>query len=120
MDVPGQFHKHVLRQIFCRAEILHTVIHVVAQIPRKAGGGLGRIVCGQTAEKQGRQRAQQQLQGLLPDNGHIAHGDAVVIEICHDQRDRHLHGDLADHTDGADQRRPLILAQALGETLYHS
>ena len=103
-----------------KAEILYTVIHVVAHIPRKAGGGLGRIVCGQAAEKQGRQRAQQQLQGLLPDNGHIAHGDAVVIEICHDQRDRYLHGDLADHTDGADQCRPLILAQALGETLYHS
>ena len=101
------------------AEILHPVVHIVAQIPGKARSSLGGIVGGHNAKHQRHNGADEQLQRLLPHHSHIAHGNAVVIQVCHNQGDGHFHGYLADHADGAYQCRPFILAQALGETIYH-
>ena len=95
------------------------MVHIVAQVFGKAGAGLGREGGGQDAEGQGCQGAQHQNAGLGGDHLHVLQLDAVVIQVGHDQRDEHLHGDLADHAQRAEQRRPLIFPDAPGESSYH-
>ena len=102
-----------------KAEILHLMVHIVAQVLGKAGAGLGREGGGQNAEGQRRQGAQHQNAGLGGDHLHVLQLDAVVIQVGHDQGDEHLHGDLADHAQRAEQRRPLIFPDAPGKSSYH-
>ena len=96
-------------------EGLHPVVHIVAQIPGKAGGGLGGENGRAYAEYQAAQGGEHQHKTLLPYHGHIAGGDAQVYYVCYDAGDAYLHVHLADHTQGTEQRRPNILPDAPGK-----
>ena len=102
-----------------KAVVLDTVVHVVPQILGKACGGLGSIVGRQHPKEQGDQGAQQQQQGLLPHHGHIARGNAPVIQSGHDQRNGHFHGNLPHHGQGAEQGGPLVFPDTPYQSFHH-
>ena len=84
-----------------KAEVLHPVEHIMAQIFGKAGAGLGGQKRRSHAKAQGRTGAQHQQQALPQHHIHIALFHTLVHQYLQNQRDGDFHGDLANHGDGA-------------------
>ena len=91
----------------------------MAQIFGEAGTGLGGEDGRGHTEAQGGDGKEHQLDGLGDDHLHVLRYNAVVIQIGHDQGDQHLHGDLANHAQGAEQGGPFVLPDTPGKTFDH-
>ena len=102
-----------------KIKILHLIIHIVAQVPGKARGGVGRHHRGGDAENQGNQGVQHQQAAVAYDGSHVAHADALVHHLRQHQRDFGFHVNLAHHADRGQNRGPFVLPDTPGKRLYH-
>ena len=102
------------------AELLHIVKHIVPQIFGKAGTGFGCENGRGHAEAKGGQSAEYQQNGFADNDLHILLHNTVVIQVSHDQRDQHFHGNFAHHTQRAEKCGPFVFPDAPGQSSYHS
>ena len=98
-----------------KGEVLDMIEHVFTQVfgetGRSAGGGQAR----QGAEAQGGGGADNQHQAHADGVAHVAGGDAVVDELCHQKGDQNLQDDLAGDEDRGQDGVLFILPDASHE-----
>ena len=98
---------------------LHPMVHIVAQIPGEAGGGVAGQHGAAHAKGQRTKGTQGQQKPLLPHHRHIAGGDAVIHQLCHDRGDGHFHGHLSDHQKGAEDGGQLVFPDGMQQFFQH-
>lgn len=88
--------------------LLDTVEHIVPQIPCKSGRGKRRKVSGECAEDQRKHTAHQQDPAVVHHRIHAACAvNALVDQLCHQQRYHHFHDNLQHHKQRGKQGKQL-------------
>ena len=87
-----------------KGKILHGIIHIVAQVAGKAGGGARRVSACRCAENQRKHRADDQNNAVFPDFPHVLRINAAVDQQRHHRGDDDLHHDLQHNEKRREQR----------------
>ena len=102
-----------------KVEGLHVVVHVVAQVPGKAGGGVGRKKCRSHTKGQRTQGVQHQDQAVFDHSAHVAHFHTQVHDFGQDQGDFDLHINLAHHAQRTENGGPFVFPDTPEKSSYH-
>ena len=103
-----------------KVKILHLVIHIVPQVPGKAGGGVGCQHRRGNAENQGNQGVEHQQAAVTHHRAHIAYTDTFVHNLGKYQWNLGFHVNLADHANRGQNRRPFVFPDTPGKGFYHA
>ena len=96
-------------------EVLHIVVHILAQILGKASRGLCRKASRKHTQCQRRQAGKHQLEPDFIDIIHIAGGDAKVDEMGDEHGDHYIHRHLCHNQDRCKNRIPLVLPDTFAQ-----